>query len=139
MLKRLGLAALIGVLGLNVWTGSPLLALWIGSRVQGDGPPKTSAIFVTIGCFAAFSIALAWLLGRAGAAYDRHTGHVPTVRAHAPWLRSLRGEREQYPDTPARLSANERILVGMVIVAVLAFEIWFFFFSGSSIDQRTGR
>ena len=139
MLKRIGLAALIGILGLNVWTGSPLLALWIGSRVQGDGPPEMAAVFVVIGCFAAFSLALAWLLARVGQAYDRHTGHVPTVRAHAPWLRSLRGEREQYPGAPARLSANERILVAMVIAAVLAFEIWFFFFSGSPIDQRTGR
>ena len=139
MLKKIGLAAAIGILGLNVWTGSPLLALWIGSRVQGDGPPQTSAVFVTIICFAAFSIALAWLLGRVGAAYDRHTGHVTTVRQHAPWLRSLRGEREQYSDMPARLSAYERILVGMVIAAVIAFEVWFFFFSGSPIDQRTGR
>lgn len=140
MAKRIGLASLIGVLGLNVWTGSPLLALWIGSRVQGDGPPEMSAIFATIACFAAFSLVLAWLLGRAGAAYDEHTGHVPTVRAHTPWLRSMRGEREHYPGTPPpRLSANERILVGMVMAAVLAFEIWFFFFSGSPIDQRTGR
>ena len=139
MLKKIGLAAAIGIIGLNVWTGSPLLALWIGSRVQGDGPPQMSAVFVTIICFAAFSIFLTWLLSRVGEAYDRHTGHVATVRAHAPWLRSLRGEREQYPDMPARLSANERILVGMVIAAVLAFEIWFFFFSGSPIDQRTGR
>ena len=138
-MKRVGLAALIGVIALNVWTGSPLLALWIGSRVQGDGPPEMEAVFATILVFAALSLVLAWLLARAGAAYDREVGHVPTVRAHAPWLRSLRGEREQYPDSPARLSANERILAGMVIAAVLAFEIWFFFFSGSSIDQRTGR
>jgi hypothetical protein len=137
--KRIGLAALIGVLALNVWTGSPLLALWIGSRVQGDGPPQMSAVFVTIAVFLVFSLALAWALGRVGSAYDRVTGHVPTVRAHAPWLRSLRGEREQYPGVQARLSANERIIVGMVIVAVLAFEIWFFFFSGSPIDQRSGR
>ena len=139
MLKRVALAALIGVLALNVWTGSPMLALWIGSRVQGDGPTTTAAVFVVILAFAVFSLALVWALSRAGEAYDRHTGHVPTVRTHAPWLRSLRGEREQYPGVHARLSANERILVGMVIAAVVAFEIWFFFYSGSSIDQRTGR
>ena len=139
MAKRVGLAALIGVLGMNVWTGSPLLALWIGSRVQGEGPPRTAAVFVVIVCFAAFSLTLAWLMNRAGDAYDRHVGHVRTVRAHAPWLRSLRGEREQYPDSPATMSANERIIVAIVIVAVLAFEVWFFFYSGSPIDQRSGR
>ena len=34
--KRYGLAALIAFVALNVWTGSPLLALWIGSQVQGE-------------------------------------------------------------------------------------------------------
>jgi len=27
----------------------------------------------------------------------------------------------------------------MVLVAVFAFEVWFFFFSSSLIDQRSGR
>jgi hypothetical protein len=26
-----------------------------------------------------------------------------------------------------------------VVIAVIAFEVWFFFFSGSPIDQRSGR
>jgi hypothetical protein len=31
------------------------------------------------------------------------------------------------------------MLVVWVVVAVAAFEVWFFFFSGSPIDQRSGR
>lgn len=138
-MKRVALAAVMGLLMLNVWTGSPLLALWIGSRVQGDGPPQASALFIVVGLFASLSLALAWLYSRVAGAYDRASGHVPTVRAHAPWLRSLRGEREQYPGVRPSLSAGERILVGTVIVTLLAFELWFFFFSGSPIDNRTGR
>ena len=37
--KRFGLAALMAFLALNIWTGSPLLALWIGSQVQGERQP----------------------------------------------------------------------------------------------------
>ena len=46
--KRFLLAALMALLVLNLWTGGPLLALWLGSRVQGEGPPKMGAIGVVI-------------------------------------------------------------------------------------------
>lgn len=137
-LKRVGLAALIGLVGINVWTGSPLLGLWIGSRVQGGGPPSMAAVAVVFVTFIAVSVVLVRVLARLQAAYDDATG-APTVRQHVPWLRSMRGERPQYPGTEVRLSTPDRILVGMVIGVVVLFEIWFFFFSGSPIDNRSGR
>jgi hypothetical protein len=36
-------------------------------------------------------------------------------------------------------SGMEMVIVAMVVLAVTAFEIWFFFYSASSIDQRSGR
>jgi hypothetical protein len=51
----------------------------------------------------------------------------------------MRGERPLYPGEKAHVTAPERVLVAVVIVAVATFEIWFFFFSGSPIDQRSGR
>lgn len=138
-LKRVALAAAIGVVALNVWTGSPLLALWIGSRVQGSGPPSMAAIAVFVVVFAMLSFGLYQLLKLLGTAYDRATGTTATVRRHTPWLRSMRGERELYAGEKPRLTAVERILVGMVILVFAIFEIWFFFFSTSPIDQRSGR
>lgn len=138
-LKRVALAAAIGIVALNVWTGSPLLALWIGSRVQGSGPPSMAAIAVFIVVFATLSIGLYQLLKLLGTAYDRATGTTATVRQHTPWLRSMRGERELYAGEKPRLTAVERILVGMVILVFAIFEIWFFFFSTSPIDHRSGR
>jgi hypothetical protein len=91
--KRFGLAALIAFLALNVWTGSPLLALWIGSRVQGsDSQPSTGAYAAVIGCLVLFSFVLYQALKRVSHAYQDATGTLPTVRTHATWLRSLRGE-----------------------------------------------
>jgi hypothetical protein len=127
------------IVGVNVWTGSPLLALWVGSRVQGTGPPKMEAFGVFILVLVVMSVALVKLLSVLGAAYDRMTGRTQTVRAHAPWLRSMRGERPQYPGEKPRLTMLERMLVAMVLAVVILFEVWFFFFSPSPIDERSGR
>ena len=127
------------IVGLNVWTGGPLLALWIGSRAQGSGPPTMGAVAVVVVCLAVFSLVLVWVLGQLNRVYERLTGHTATVRQHTPWLRSMRGERPQYGGVAPTLTALERILVAMVVIAFVAFEIWFFFFSASPIDNRSGR
>jgi hypothetical protein len=136
--KRFGLAALMAFLALNLWTGSPLLALWIGSRVQGEGQASMGAFGVVIVCLALFSIVLYQALKYVMHAYQETTGTLPTVRAHAPWLRSMRGERPEYGQG-ARITGAESIVVVTVIVAVVVFELWFFFFSGSSIGGGGGR
>ena len=138
-LKVVGLRTAMAIVALNIWTGSPLLALWIGSRVQGDGAPQIGPVFVVVLAIAVFSVVLGQLLARLGTVYDGLTGHTVTVRRHVPWLRSMRGERPQYRGDHMSLSGLEQTLVVMVIVAVVAFEIWFFFFSTSPIDARTGR
>jgi hypothetical protein len=138
-LKRLGLVALMAFLALNVWTGSPLLSLWIGSRVQGSASqPSMTAFVAVLGCLIAFSFVIYQALKRLSHAYREATGTLPTVRTHAPWLRSLRGERPDYI-AAARVSGAERIVVVSVIVAAVIFEFWFFFLSGSSIGGSSGR
>ena len=132
-LKQISLAALMGFLALNVWTGSPLLALWIGSRVQGGGPPSMGAFVVVILALSVSSLLLYQALKRTGRAYEDLTGHTPTVRSHQPWLRSMRDERPEYADVKQPVSATERIVVLVVILAAAVFEVWFFFFSGSPI------
>jgi hypothetical protein len=139
-LKRFGLAALIAFIALNVWTGSPLLALWIGSRVQGESTqPSMGAAAAVIVCLVLFSVVLYQALKRLSYAYQDATGTLPTVRSHAPWLRSMRGERPDYPGNTARITGAERIVVFTVVVAAVVFEVWFFFFSGSSIGGGSGR
>jgi hypothetical protein len=133
--KRFLLAALMALLVLNLWTGGPLLALWIGSRVQGEGPPAMGAVGVVILALGAISFALYRALQATSRAYDELTGGAPTVRRPAPWLRSMRGERADYEGAKRELSNGERILVGGVLVAFAAFEVWFFFFSGSPIGS----
>jgi hypothetical protein len=138
--KRIGLAALMAFLALNLWTGSPLLALWIGSRVQGEESQASMAAFAAvIGSLAVFSVLLYQALKYVMHAYQSATGTLPTVRTHAPWLRSMRGERPDYGGGGPGISGAERIVVVTVIIAAVAFEIWFFFFSGSPIGGDSGR
>jgi hypothetical protein len=138
-LKRLGLVCAMAVTSLNVWTGSPLFALWVGSRVQGPGPPAMGAIAVVTVTIAVVSGVLLRVLNGINNAYDKLIGRKQRKR-QSPWLRSLRGEREDIHD-PERdeMTAVERVVIAMVLIAVIAFEIWFFFYSPSPIDQRSGR
>ena len=130
--KRFGLAALMGFLALNIWTGAPLLALWIGSRVQGsESQASMTAVVAVVACLAGFSIALYQALKYVMHAYQEATGTLPTVRTHAPWLQSLSGERPAHGGT--QITGAERVIVVTVVIAAAVFEAWFFFFSGSPI------
>jgi type IV secretory pathway TrbD component len=137
--RRLGLVAAMVLLTLNLWTGGPLLALWIGSRLDHSTRPSMLAIAVVAVALGVVSYALVRLLARLDEAYARVTGRRSTVRRHVPWLRSMRGERPHEVATRDGLSPLEIVLVSWVVVVVVLFEIWFFFYSPSPIDQRTGR
>ena len=139
MLRRVAIVSAMALLTLNIWTGGPLLALWIGSRVEGSGPPSMLAIAVVAVSLGVISLVMVRLLARLDAVYGRLTGRTGQVRRHVPWLRSMRGERPHAHGERHRPSALEVVLVATVVVAVTAFEIWFFFFSSSPIDQRSGR
>ena len=131
--QRAALLAAMAVVAINIWTGSPLLALWIGSRIQGDSSVSMGAVFAVIACLVVTSLLLVRLLGVLGARHDRLMGLPEAPRRQQPWLRSLSGERASEQRRRARVSALDAVLVGTVVLAAAAFEVWFFFFSGASI------
>jgi hypothetical protein len=77
------------------------------------------------------TFALTWLSAR----YDELTGRPPAARRTSPWLRSMRGEREELAKRRQGVSPVERIVVVSVVLCVVAFEVWFFLFAGSSIGH----
>lgn len=137
--KLLLLVTVMSVVTMNVWTGSPLFALWVGSRVQGSGPPSMTAIAAVAGTLGGLSVVLVAVLSALSERYDKLTGRPRGPREPAPWMRSLRGEREAARSRRVGLTALERILVVSVVVAVAALEVWFFFFSGSPLGGGSGR
>ena len=138
--ERVALVAGMAVASLSIWTAAPLLGLWVGSRVAPPSGLSMTAVLAVVATIGAVCWLLVRALGSMGRAYDAITGQSATVRRHTPWLRSMSGEREHgQPGADAHLTPLEYILVGVVLLAYLAFEVWFFFFSTSPIDQRSGR
>jgi hypothetical protein len=128
---------------INIWTGAPLFALWVGSRVATTSTSVTMmpVLLVVVVLFCG-CLALMYVLSWASNRYDALTGKPQSVKRHVPWLRSVRGERVDYERDRTGVTFLERMLVITVVVAIIAFEIWFFFYSPSPIqpgpsgDQR---
>ena len=133
--KRVALATATVVASINIWTGSPLLALWVGSKTVPSSGLSMTAVFVVIAVLAASVLTLTAVLGWLSARYDQLTGRPAAARRTSPWLRSMRGEREEVARKRQGISPIERIVVLSVTSAVVAFEVWFFFFAGSSLPN----
>lgn len=126
---RIVLAVLSSVVAVNLWTGGPLLALWVGSRVQeAQGQLTMGAVGATIGVLVVVTFLLYKLLAFLHARYSVAVGLQDGPRRQAAWLKPMSGERRAIA-VRRPLTAVERITVVSVVVAVLAFEIWFFFFA----------
>jgi hypothetical protein len=135
-LERIGLQTAMVLAAINIWTGAPLLAVWVGSRTVTTSRPTMGAVFLIVVVLAVACVALIWALNAASAAYDDITGRKQAVRRHVPWLRSMRAERVNYEREKEVVTPLERGLVMMVALVVVLFEIWFFFFSPSPIGAN---
>jgi len=130
--KRLALAAAAAFVTVNIWTGAPLVALWVGSQTAGPTGISMTAVFVVVVVLLALVLALTTLLTRINARYDRLVGRNVDRRV-LPWMRSMRSEREVYVKERQGVNAVERVVVVSVSAAVLVFNVWFFFFAGSPV------
>jgi hypothetical protein len=121
---------------INMWTGVPLFAVWVGSKVQGNlNNLSMTALFTVVVVLAAGVFLLAWALTWINAKYDQVSGRPAGARHTSPWLRSMRDEREVDSRQKSPITPIERVLVISVVAAVLALEVWFFFFAGSSLPS----
>lgn len=131
-LKRGALAGATALLAVNLWTGAPLLALWIGSRVVGEGGLSMSAVFVVVGVLAVLLFAIAHGLAWLNETYNSLTGRPPGERRLS-WLRSMNAVREDERPFGGLL---ELIVMVSVFAAFVSFLVWFFVFAGSPLPQR---
>ena len=86
--KRVGLAGATAFLAINIWTGAPLIALWVGARVVGKRTLSMTAVFVVVVVFGALVFAIAFALAWLDARYNRLTGR-PLRENRLTWLRSM--------------------------------------------------
>jgi hypothetical protein len=133
LVKRITLAAATTLAAVNIWTGAPLLAVWIGARLQGGTQPSMTGALAAVVALVIFETALGFCLSWLSSTYDRVTGRPAEARQTSPWLRSMRGEREQQARERHGVSLIERIVALSVAAGAISFEVWFFFFAGSPI------
>jgi hypothetical protein len=134
--KKIGIVTASALCSVNLWTGAPLLAIWIGSKVQGNlnnisMTALFSVIVVLAGTVFLLALALTWL----NAKYDEITGRPPAARRTSPWMRSMRDERVEDTQRKYGIGGVERVVVIVAVAGMLAFEVWFFFFAGSSLPN----
>jgi hypothetical protein len=132
--KRALLAAATAFLAINLWTGAPLFALWVGSKVVGQKQLTVQAVFIVVLVLGLLVFAMAVALVRLNAIYDRLIGR-PAREPRLTWLRSMRAEGRDELDRQVGITALERIVVVTVWAAVIAFVVWFFFFAGSPLPH----
>jgi hypothetical protein len=137
--RRLEAAAVVAamtVVAVNIPLGATVAGLWVASRIASgaSGGVSMAAVGAFVLVAGALAIALTLVLGALGSFHDALLGRPRGPRRHAAWMRPMGGEGRQ-----ARIGALDVVVVGVVACAVLAFELWFLFVSGSPLDGGSGR
>jgi len=116
----------------SLWTAIPLSWIYIGSKLsQTQFPSGGPYAIVGIGIVASILI-VAWLIGRLNNLYVRITGTNRLDPVRPTWLKSMRDA------TPVRSSVTvvEAVLMTSVMLAVLAFTVWYVLWAGSPIPNQ---
>lgn len=130
LLERITLAAASTLVSINVCTGFPLLALWIGSRVASGNIFSWIGIVTAIVSLAVLAALGVHLLTRLSVRYDKVTGRPRPTRQQRPWEVAMGAPRAAPGRARRDTNPVEVIVVVTVVVAFIALEIWFFFFAG---------
>jgi hypothetical protein len=134
VLKTLLLTAASAFIAVNIWTGAPVLALWIGSTAVGQRELSMTAVFVVLIVLAALELGLVLVLARVNSAHDALTGRHRGEQRMA-WLRSMNAHGQDQTHVAGSTSTPERIVIACVYVVVIGFIVWFFGFAGSPLPS----
>jgi hypothetical protein len=133
--KRVAIVIATALAAVNLWTGAPLLAIWLGAQAQGGRVLSLRGVVTVLVVLSVLAFVLGWALAWLSAKYDQLIGRPPTLARTSPWQRRMRGELDEHLRTRYALSAPERVVAACVIAGVLGFELWFFFIAGSSLPN----
>jgi len=131
--KRVTIVTATALAAMNLWTGAPLFAVWVGSQAQGGRVLSLRGVVTVLLVLGILAFLLGSALSWLHAKYDQLIGRPPALTRTSPWQRRMRGELDEHLRARYPLSAPERVVAACVIAALVAFEIWFFFFAGSSL------
>ena len=122
------LVLLMAVGSIIMWIGVPLGLVYAASQLADSSRPSVGPyLLILIGLPVGMAIVgklLGWL--------DRLNGKLTgrrEERRRASWLRSMRAERT----STVRGGVLDKVMIVSVVLAVIAFGVWFFAFAGSSL------
>jgi hypothetical protein len=134
-LKRLTLLTATTLVSVNIWTGAPLLALWVGSRIVGRRAVTMGSVLLVVVLLVVFVTAMALTLTWLSARYDEMTQRPEGEQRISPWLRSMRGEQDDLARAKLGTTPVEWIVTASTVLAIISLEVWFFFFAGSPLPS----
>jgi hypothetical protein len=123
------LIVLMAVGSVFLWIGIPVGWIYLVSKMVDSSQPSLGPYVLLIFAIPITMALFGKLLFELDHVYARVTGQTSEVRFRAPWLKSMRGER----NVARRLSVLELTMVVSVSIAALGFAVWFFGFAGSSM------
>jgi hypothetical protein len=133
--KRLAFSAATAFLAVNLWSGAPLVALWVGSLAVGQKQLNFQAVAVVIVVLGILVFAIAFALAKLNAAYDRLLGR-RTRERRLTWLRSYRDEDWRHEvDKLEGVTLLEGIVMANVWLVQILLLVWFFAFAGSPLPS----
>lgn len=128
ILKRVAMAGMTALVTVNVWTGCPLLALWVGSRAVGTGELSMAAVVVVLVVLGLLEFAMMLVLAWLTDIYDELIG-LQRPEQSATWIRRLCAPESAGLDRRLQITTLEGIVVINVYVAVTTLVAWYLFFA----------
>ena len=116
---------------ITMWLVSPVVWLWIASRMTSSSQPSLGPYLLVLVGMAVTAVIIGKFLGVINRLHMRVTGRLHDRREHATWNRSMRGERRSTTDR----GVLEQVMAISVGIALVLFGIWFFAFAGSSLPS----
>jgi hypothetical protein len=125
VIKRATMAAVTALATVNVWTGCPLLALWVGSRAVGTHDLSMAAVVVVLIVLAVLEAAMLLLLAWLSSVYDGLIG-LQRSESELTWIRRLCAPPQAAGARRGmELTSVEGVVVINVYVAVGALTGWY--------------
>lgn len=120
-------------IGIVFAAGIPLAWVWLASKLAGTKKDLTPslAVFIATGIIVSYWLALlvgSWLRARTTDPAEERA----RVR-HSSWNRSFRDSPR--PENQ-RIDPVERIFIAVGVIAIIAFEVWFFFYAGDPLPSQ---
>jgi hypothetical protein len=131
LFRRAAAAALFAAMAAGsvaLWAAVPVGVLWLVSQLSASLTPSAGIVVAVAVAIPAAVVLGAQVLVRVERAYMRVTDTAPSASRVHGWRRSLSDSSASGPAT-----VLEKMMLASVLLALVAFVVWFFAFAGSSL------